>query len=232
MFIFEFSNEDDRKVVLLEAAQLGFTEKNSNGGNEVGIEEGNCFKGKSQVSSSSNNKEAFEKTARIHDGNTSTAMDGSKSWADVLGRATIRKETLEYIPPMIVEGKPVIHVQSEQFQYLKKKNSKLVVGSFIGRRPGYGYVWDVVSRIWRLKNPFIMRAYGDKIFTFEFANEEDRSNVLEMGSFHVASQLVVIRPWKLFVETEGEELRTIPIWVLFKSFPMDLWDNKGFSMVG
>ncbi|KAF5207490.1 hypothetical protein FRX31_002923, partial [Thalictrum thalictroides] len=79
----EQSKETDKeKLGLLEAAQLGFNEKNSNGGNEVGIEEGNCFKGKSQVSSSSNNKEASEKMAGIHDGNTSTAMDGSKSWAD------------------------------------------------------------------------------------------------------------------------------------------------------
>ncbi|KAF5181642.1 hypothetical protein FRX31_028771, partial [Thalictrum thalictroides] len=130
------------------------------------------------------------------------------------------------------EGKPVIHVQSEQFIHLKEKNSKLVVGSFIGRRPGYAYVKDVVTRMWRLKNPFVMRAYGDRMFTFEFEKEEDRSSVLEMGSFHVASQLVVIRPWKLFVETESEELTTIPIWVLFKQFPMDLWDSKGFSMVG
>ncbi|KAF5179796.1 hypothetical protein FRX31_030617, partial [Thalictrum thalictroides] len=77
-----------------------------------------------------------------------------------------------------------------------------------------------------------MRPYGDKMFTFEFQNEEDRSSVLEKGNIHVASQLVVIRPRKLFVETEGEELKTIYIWVVFKNFPMDLWDAKGFSMVG
>ncbi|KAF5176527.1 hypothetical protein FRX31_033886, partial [Thalictrum thalictroides] len=59
----EQSKETEKeKLGLLEAAQLGFTEKNSNGGNE----EGNCFKGKSQVSSSSNNKEASEKMAGIH----------------------------------------------------------------------------------------------------------------------------------------------------------------------
>ncbi|KAF5175359.1 Zinc knuckle (CCHC-type) family protein [Thalictrum thalictroides] len=165
-------------------------------------------------------------------GSGTTNVEGGKSWADVLGRATVGNNSLEYIPPMIVEGKLVIHVQSEQFIHLKEKNSKLVVGSFIGRRPGYAYVKDVVTRMWRLKNPFIMRANGDRMFTFEFEKEENRSIVLEMGSFHVASQQVVIRPWKLFVETESEELTTIPIWVFFKQFPIDLWDSKGFSMVG
>ncbi|KAF5195204.1 hypothetical protein FRX31_015210 [Thalictrum thalictroides] len=130
----------------------------------------------------------------VEKGSGTTNVEGGKSWADVLVRATVGKNSLEYIPPMIVEGKPVIHVQSEQFIHLKEKNSKFVVGSFIGRRPGYAYVKDVVTRMWRLKNPFIMRAYGDRMFTFEFEKEEDRSIVLEMGSFHVASQLVVIRP--------------------------------------
>ncbi|KAF5195701.1 hypothetical protein FRX31_014713 [Thalictrum thalictroides] len=59
----QIKETEKEKLGFLEAAQLGFTEKNSNGGNEVGIEEGNCFKGKSQVSSSSNNKEASEKMA-------------------------------------------------------------------------------------------------------------------------------------------------------------------------
>ncbi|KAF5186680.1 Rna exonuclease [Thalictrum thalictroides] len=97
---------------------------------------------------------------------------------------------------------------------------------------GEDLVREVLSRYWKLKKQFIMRPYGEKMFTFKFESEEDRSSVLEKGSLHIASQLVVIRPWKPFVETEGEELKTIPIWVLFKNFPMDLWDAKGFHMVG
>ncbi|KAF5204181.1 Zinc knuckle (CCHC-type) family protein [Thalictrum thalictroides] len=77
-----------------------------------------------------------------------------------------------------------------------------------------------------------MKVYGDKMFTFEFSNEDDRKAVLDIGSFHVASQLFVVRPWKLFVEAETEELKTIPIWVLFKKLPIELWDRKGFSQVG
>ncbi|KAF5200466.1 reverse transcriptase [Thalictrum thalictroides] len=77
-----------------------------------------------------------------------------------------------------------------------------------------------------------MKVYGDKLFTFDFANEDDRKVVLDIGSFHVACQLFVVRPWKLFVEAETEELKTIPIWVLFKKLPIELWDRKGFSQIG
>ncbi|KAF5207759.1 hypothetical protein FRX31_002654, partial [Thalictrum thalictroides] len=69
---------------------------------------------------------------------------------------------------MIVEGKPVIHVKTEQFAHVHERNSKLVVASFVGRRPGFSYVREVLSRYWKLKKQFIMRPYGEKMFTFEF----------------------------------------------------------------
>ncbi|KAF5178600.1 hypothetical protein FRX31_031815, partial [Thalictrum thalictroides] len=55
---------------------------------------------------------------------------------------------------------------------------------------------------------------------------------LDLGSFFIASQLFVIRPWKLFVENEAEELKTLPIWVVLKRFPMEMLDAEGFNMVG
>ncbi|KAF5195235.1 hypothetical protein FRX31_015178, partial [Thalictrum thalictroides] len=126
----------------------------------------------------------------------------------------------------------LVHVQSDQFAHIQDKYAKLVVGCFVGRRPTYSYVKEVVAHTWKLKNTFTMKVYGDKMFTFEFSNEDDRKAVLDIGSFHVASQLFVVRPWKLFVEAETEELKTIPIWVLFKKLPIELWDRKGFSQVG
>ncbi|KAF5193761.1 Dna polymerase iii, partial [Thalictrum thalictroides] len=40
------------------------------------------------------------------------------------------------------------------------------------------------------------------------------------------------RSWKLFVEAEMKEMKTVPIWVILKGYPMELWDRKGFSKVG
>ncbi|KAF5199868.1 Rna exonuclease [Thalictrum thalictroides] len=90
---------------------------------------------------------------------------------------------------------------------------------------------EVCTKAWKLKARFTMQIHGERIFPFKFENEEDMSNVVEMGSFHVASQLCIIRPWKLFLEDEVREMKTIPIWVILKQFPLELWDNEGFSMV-
>lgn len=49
------------------------------------------------------------------------------TWADVLGRSSmgVGNETLEYIHPTMVQGKPVIHVKTNQFDNVKRRNSKL-----------------------------------------------------------------------------------------------------------
>ncbi|KAF5206668.1 hypothetical protein FRX31_003744 [Thalictrum thalictroides] len=62
-------------------------------------------------------------------------------------------------------------------------------------------------------------------------SEEDRKQVLEMGSLHIASQLFILRPWKLSIKAEFSDLKTIPIWVVMKKFPMELWDDEGFGRV-
>ncbi|KAF5177666.1 hypothetical protein FRX31_032747, partial [Thalictrum thalictroides] len=62
-------------------------------------------------------------------------------------------------------------------------------------------------------------------------NDDDRKQVLELGSLHIASQLFILRPRKLFVEAEFNDLKTIPIWVVMKRFPMELWDDEGFGRV-
>lgn len=65
------------------------------------------------------------------------------------------------------------------------------------------------------------------MFSFEFTLEEESLKVFEIGCFHIASQLFLVRPWKLFIEVELEEMKIIPIWVILNNF---LW-SCGMSNV-
>ncbi|KAF5177449.1 hypothetical protein FRX31_032968 [Thalictrum thalictroides] len=158
-------------------------------------------------------------------------VNDGKTWACILGRKAVGRETLKFIPPTVEKGKTVTHIASKQLEHVKEKYADLVTACFVGRRPAYNYMKEVCTKAWKLKAGFTMQIHGECIFTFKFENEEDRSNVLEMASFHVASQLCIIRPWKLFLEDEVKEMKTIPIWVILKQFSLELWDNEGFNMV-
>ncbi|KAL5724191.1 hypothetical protein ACHQM5_007483 [Ranunculus cassubicifolius] len=153
------------------------------------------------------------------------------SWATRLGSKGVSKTKLEYIPPTIINGEPVIHIQSTEFVRIQNRNENLVIGSFITKRSSFEFVQDIVKRAWKPKNKVTIKLYGQKSFSFEFDDENDRAQALEYGNFHIASQIFLVRPWKLFVEADLKNLETLPIWVIFKNMPEELWDKKGFSRV-
>ncbi|KAL5725828.1 pectinesterase [Ranunculus cassubicifolius] len=131
----------------------------------------------------------------------------------------------------MVNGEPVIHLQSTQFGKIQQKNEGLVIGSFVTKRESFEFVQSIVKKAWKPKGKVTMKFYGRKSFSFAFEDEEDKAQALEFGNFHIASQLFLVRPWKLFVEADLKNLETIPIWVLFKKIPEELWDDEGFSRV-
>lgn len=52
-----------------------------------------------------------------------------------------------------------------------------------------------------VKNAFLLNLSPMKI----------EKKVLDIRCFHVASQLFIVRPWQFFMETELEDMKTIPI---------------------
>ncbi|KAL5722840.1 hypothetical protein ACHQM5_006311 [Ranunculus cassubicifolius] len=76
-----------------------------------------------------------------------------------------------------------------------------------------------------------MKTYGEHSYSFQFPNDNARSDALEIGSFHIASQLFHVQPWRPFIEADLHELKSIPIWVILHKYPSDMWDDLGFSQV-
>lgn len=143
----------------------------------------------------------------------------------------VSKNKLHFVQPMEKDGKPIVHLKSGNFLNVRKKFDKLFIVGLVSRIPPFLFVKDVVQKVWNLKSWFVMKPYGERCFSSEFYSNDDKE-VLETGCFHIASQLFVVRLWQLFVEVELEDMKSIPIWVILKKFPMELWDDEGFSIVG
>ncbi|KAF5204612.1 zinc ion binding / nucleic acid binding protein [Thalictrum thalictroides] len=95
----------------------------------------------------------------------------------------------------------------------------------------FNYVKTAVSKRWNLIGEFDMALDGE-LFYFKFASFEDRTKVLEEGSFHLAGKLFVIRPWTREVEQSREMIKSVPVWVKLAKVPKDLWNPKGFGWLG
>lgn len=92
---------------------------------------------------------------------------------------------LRFVPPLESDGKPIVHLDSNKFKAVHKEFENMVIGGLW--EEGYQYVKDATKGIWKLKNKFIMKVYGERLLSLEFAIEEDMLKVLEIGCFHIAS---------------------------------------------
>lgn len=65
------------------------------------------------------------------------------------------------------------------------------------------------------------------MFPFEFTDREDIEKVLEIGCFHIASQLFIVRPWQLLVEAELKKMNLFR----YRLFSKDSIWNYGMKRV-
>ncbi|KAF5196915.1 hypothetical protein FRX31_013497 [Thalictrum thalictroides] len=104
----------------------------------------------------------------------SQAKETKTTWSSILGRQAVSKKNLPYYAPSIVEGKPIVHVNSSHFAHLQESYENLIIGGFVGRKLPFSFVRETLTRTWRLKNNFIMKTYGESMFSFQFNSDEDR----------------------------------------------------------
>ncbi|KAF5196846.1 hypothetical protein FRX31_013569 [Thalictrum thalictroides] len=94
------------------------------------------------------------------------------SWRSILGGQAVSKKNLPFYAPTIIEGKPIVHVKSSQFTHIQEQFGNLVIGGFVGKNLPFGFVRETLIRTWRLKNNFIMKPYGETMYSFKFMNDE------------------------------------------------------------
>ncbi|KAF6145141.1 hypothetical protein GIB67_013492 [Kingdonia uniflora] len=145
--------------------------------------------------------------------NTLGDNSSKPSWAQMLGApSTSRsKANLIYTPPTLIRGIGTAKMNSSNFKDYIKNSESIVVGNFIGKRLPYKYLKDSLSKVWGLKSDFEMTLKRNNNYFFRFGNDEDRERVLEMGYFHLASRMFILRPWRPFIEFEPTEVSSIPI---------------------
>ncbi|KAF5201719.1 hypothetical protein FRX31_008694, partial [Thalictrum thalictroides] len=128
-----FSNQDSI------AAEKPLLEAESNGKNlglSTDVETGSTLCDEGEL----NQSKEDQVTTNGSDSHEEHCAGKINSWAGVLGRKAVGRETLKFVAPTIEEGKAVIHIESQQLNHIKEKYADLVAACFVGRRPSYTYM--------------------------------------------------------------------------------------------
>ncbi|XP_026451353.1 uncharacterized protein LOC113351615 [Papaver somniferum] len=158
---------------------------------------------------------------------------GSIVWSEFFSSEKLQsqKEKKMFKQPSIINGRKVVSSSYVDYTTYIKKCEDLVIGSFVGKRPPFMLVENVVSCLWKLKNDFSITIHGESSFVFDFETEEDRIVVLEQGYLYIDSQLFIIIPWHKDLEKEMEELKIVPVWVNLRKLPLYMWNETGLGNI-
>ncbi|KAF6142894.1 hypothetical protein GIB67_033282 [Kingdonia uniflora] len=104
----------------------------------------------------------------------------ASSWASLMNGPSKNKgfANLVYTPPVVVEGKKILNINSSDFEEDNSIHEQLLVDHFIDRKLAYSYVKATLSALWALKGDLEMIVRRSHFF-FKFSNWEDRQNALE-----------------------------------------------------
>lgn len=68
-------------------------------------------------------------------------------------------------------------------------------------------------------------------FFFRFSKENAIRKVIESGPWLIASNPMILQQWRPQMRLEKEQLSTLPIWVQFRSIPLEFWNEEGLSYI-
>ncbi|KAF6175989.1 hypothetical protein GIB67_029375 [Kingdonia uniflora] len=75
-------------------------------------------------------------------------------------RKVISSTKLTFIPPTIVDGKPVVKINTVDFADETKECESMLVGNFVGKRLPFMFVKTILLRLWELKGELEMTTKG------------------------------------------------------------------------
>lgn len=64
-----------------------------------------------------------------------------------MGGIAAGKKKLRYVPPTVVDRKPVVHLDSKKFEKVHMNYERLVIGGFVGRRLPFQYIKEFYEEL-------------------------------------------------------------------------------------
>jgi hypothetical protein len=104
-----------------------------------------------------------------------------------------------------------------------------LVGYIAGRSPGFKALQNLILNSWHCEASLIIHASGWLIF--QFANEEDKLNVLSGGPYLVYGRPLILRAMPEYFDFSSSNMHTVPVWVKFPNLPFKCWSLKCLSKI-
>jgi len=104
-----------------------------------------------------------------------------------------------------------------------------LVGYIDFRSPGFKALQNLIVNSWHCEASLTIHASGWLIF--QFANEEDKLNVLFGGPYLVYGRPLILRAMLKYFDFSSFDMHTVSVWVKFPNLPLKCWSLKCLSKI-
>jgi len=133
-----------------------------------------------------------------------------------------------------VDGIPTARIPNNVFEEAHPLWENFLVGRFLAKAPFVGGIHALVNKIWTLGDRVVkidVYVVDKTTVRFRINDERTRSRVLRRGMWNLCGVPVVLTKWSAIVDTEQEEIKTIPLWVIVKNVPPKYFSWKVLSAI-
>ena len=159
---------------------------------------------------------------------------GGSSWAEIAGsssRLPPKAMKLQFIPPVASEGRPRVVAETALSSEGVKEWAFTLVGQFVGTNLSFSAVRSIAKSIWTKDGLLDVLSYKKGYFLFRFASEAGMKSILERGPWLFAGRYLVLMKWRQGLALSKAMLHYIPVWAQFYNIPIELWIEKGLSLI-
>ena len=134
-------------------------------------------------------------------------------------------------PPSASNGRPRVIAEADVSEEGSKVWSSTLVGHFVGTSLSFSIVRSIARSIWQKEGVIDVLSYEKGFFLFRFATESGMKSILERGAWLFAGRYMVLMKWKPGLILSEATLHSIPVWDQFFNIPIELWTEKGLSLI-
>ncbi|KAH0679268.1 hypothetical protein KY284_020353 [Solanum tuberosum] len=115
---------------------------------------------------------------------TSQTEVRAELWTNLFtnNRVAVNGLSLDYIPPQMMDGKPVVQLDKDEVNLEIQKWNSALIAYFIGNVPGYNALTRYINQFWTSAAKPELFYYEEGYYVIRFASIDDMNQILYSGS--------------------------------------------------
>ncbi|KAH0764709.1 hypothetical protein KY285_000580 [Solanum tuberosum] len=154
-------------------------------------------------------------------------------WANLFkgNRASDNGMSLTYIPPDLIDGKPVVKLDAIEVGEEADKWRCALIAYFVGPVPGYNAMSRYIAQHWANVAAPDLYLHEEGYYVIKCHSIEDMHEVFYAGPYTVNNRPLILKPWTPEFDFSVEFPTEIPLWVKFPKLPMNCWGVNSLSQI-